>query len=505
MDRFWKIFITLAVLVSSSAIVLFSFFDPADYFDRPLNEAGYVWHPGDSDYLEIDSQYSNAIKQAKKLRKLLVDGDYLTLEAEIEQAHKKGVTPWYLDSWMAFYFRYLRDNPQETNNTTDVFYAKSWIGKLPNSYIAYGYLGLLYSDLGWAARGRKFKSETPEENFSEMKRYFNLARAELEKSLDKNPENIYAYLLLIEISKSTCHMEGLNKNFKQAIKYTRENIYLYFAYLNSLQPKWCGTNSEMFDFARRYSSTEDSDPALSMLIVKAHENRADQFARKKSKYSWIKKILKIEEPGYWTKYYRYFRADDIWIEYSNAYNSVFEVYPNFSDGLFVYARVANRSGRIQTSLKYFDQSLRSDPKYLSRENIYWIAGRFNDANHPVQARKVYQLYLSLTPDNENQQWAAYAADFVGRQFAREHKYKESFPYLKLVADLTPNYAPAVANYCNAFFSIGDYEEGVKQCNRAIQLDPEYDWSYRVLHQIYERLGDKQKSNNYLQKYESLSH
>lgn len=506
MDRFWVIFLSLAVVVPLSAATYFYFYNPFDGKDPPLDEAGYVWKPAATENsLSTATAFSKAWARARKTRQLYLAQDYEAVEQEIASARQTGYTPWYLGSWMAFYFKYLRDDPEQANSVRDISRAEQWLENSPNSLYAHTYLGDLYTDLGWTARGAKFRKDTPEQNFGEMKQYFKLAIAEYRKALAINPQNVYASRQLVRMAKSNCNREDLAEAFNQAIKYTRDYYYLYGSYVDALQPKWCGSNQEMFEFARRYAQDNEQNPVLARLVSRVHEYSADQLARKKSKYAWVRSYFKFEESGYWARYFRYFRDETIWQEYTQAYKIVFRAFPNYADGLYQYARAARQSGRIQTSLKYFELAMRADAAFLGEEKVYWIAGNFSKANHPAQASRYYRRYLDLVPENSDPSKVAYAADYVGWQYARERKYQESFPYYKKAAMLLPNSARSIANYCNAFFNNHEYESGKKYCKKAIDIDPNHAWSYNILSMIYTRTGDPVKSSEYRDKYNSLTH
>jgi len=71
-------------------------------------------------------------------------------------------------------------------------------------------------------------------------------------------------------------------------------------------------------------------------------------------------------------------------------------------------------------------------------------------------------------------------------------------------ELTPDSARSLSNYCNALYNIHEYDEGIKYCNQAIEIDPEHSWSYNVLAQIYKRTGDSEKSQHYQNLYNSMT-
>ena len=106
MDRFWVLFLSLAVLVPLSAAGYFYYLDnPFDGKPASLNEGGFVWHPSATSGLpSAVTQYSRAKVPAREARLFLIQGNYQSLEAVIATSHSSDYTPWYLGSWMAFYF-----------------------------------------------------------------------------------------------------------------------------------------------------------------------------------------------------------------------------------------------------------------------------------------------------------------------------------------------------------------------------------------------------------------
>jgi len=506
MDRFWILFLSLAVIVPLSAAGYFYYLDnPFDGKPASLDESGFVWRPSANSKLpSTETQYSRAKASARKTRELLRQSDYQSLEAEITSPRSSDYTPWYAGSWIAFYFRNLRDNANKVTDQ-DVLRAKQWLEEIPDSIYALSYMGYLYSDLGWSARGNQYRQDTPEQNFDNMRKYFKLAKDEYEKALSFEPQNAYASRQLLEIARANCHREDLQNTFRNAVKHTQDYYYLYKSYLNALQQKWCGDAEKMFAFARKFSGSNNTHPALSRLLGQAHEYRASQIGGTNSILDPLFIYLDPEASLYNIKYYRYFRDEDVWDEYSRSYEILFEAFPDYADALYQYARTAHKSGHKQTALKYFEKAMNADAAFLGADRAYYVATIFHYANHKAQAGRYFELYLNLLNEGEgDQKKVAYSAEYVGWRYAIKQEYETSFPYYKKAAELSPTSAHAISNYCNALFNIHRYEEAIKFCKGAIKIDPNYTWSYNILSKIYARIGEPMKSAEYSDQYKSLS-
>ena len=504
MDRFWVLFLSLAVIVPLSAAGYFYYLDnPFDGNPASPNEDGYVWQPpAPGSFPSTETLYSHAYASAQKASDFLRQGDYQSLEIEFALPRKTDYTPWYAGSWMAFYFRNLHENTSKVTDR-DVFRAKQWLENSPQNIYALSYLGFLYSELGWSARGNKFRQDTADDNFVEMRKFFKLARINYEASLEIKTDNVYASRQLLEIARSTCNREDLRKTFQAAVKYTQDYYYLYKSYLNALQQKWCGDAEQMFAFAREYASANNTYPILTRLLGLAHEYRASQLARKKSMLDPFLSYFDPDTSLYSQKYYRYFHDADVWEEYSKSYEVLLNEFPDYADAIYQYARTAHRSGRKQTALKYFEKAFNADAAFLGADRAYYVATIFHYANHKPQAGIYFELYLNLLTGKGDREKVAYAAEYVGWQYAIRQEYETSFPYYKRAAELSPGSAHSISNYCNALFNIHRYEEAITVCKDAIRIDPKYAWSYNILSKIYSRTGDTMKSTEFGNQYNQL--
>ena len=504
MDRFWILFILLAILIPVSAVSYLKYYRPFDDRNRIIDEGIVQWQPSDTTDAELlDSPYQQSVDTGKELRALFLAGDYQTVERVIIKARDSGYTPWYRGSWVAFYFRQLHDVPREPTVETDLKRAEAWLANSPDSSLAHAYIGDMYSEMGWNARGSKFRKDTTKDQFRNMNRNFKLAKKSLNRALELDPDQESAAYNLLSNARANCQREQITKVFNRAIEQKPNYYFLYKVNLSSKQVKWCGSYGLMFEFARFYAENRDNDPMLSHLLAQAHEYRASQYAREESPVDSLIEKFYPKYNNYWNRYYRYFRDDAVWQEYSEANLYTFERMPDYADGMYRYAKNAAGSGRQQTAKKYYQLAMEADAPFLGADKAYNVGVFFGRLDERKQAARYYRLFLGLAKGGEDRDKLVYANDYAGWIYAMEHRYQESLPHYQRVVDMEPNVVRHVANYCNALFNVEEYEKAEIQCERAIKMDPNHAWSYKILAAIYQRAGETQKSQEYTNRYRQL--
>ena len=504
MDRFWILFISLAILVPSSVAGYLYYVRPFDDRHHVIDEGFVDWQPTDvSDARMLDSPYQRSLADAKQLRERFLEGDYEAVESHLAEVRSSGYTPWEQGSWVAFYFRHLHDVPLKPTVETDLERAKSWLAHSPDNPFAHAYLGDMYNQMGWNARGAKFRQDTSDDQFEKMKAYFEQAKIPLDRALELDQRQATAWYDLLQIARSTCQREQLDALFEQAIEQAPNYYFLYRQALVAKQRKWCGSHQEMFEFARHHAKNRDHNPMLSRLLAQAHEFQADHYARNEKPLDLLIGKFYPEYNQYWNRYYRYFRNEAVWEEYSEAMLYTVSRMRRYADGFYQFARIAEGSGRRQTAMEYYERAMLADAAFLGAGKAYYVAVFYDRLDEKKQAARHYRLYIELAEDDKDPARLAYANDFAGWQYAIEHRYQESLPYYQRVSTMEPDNVRHIANYCNALFNVEDYEKAETVCERAVKMDPNHAWSYKILAAIYERTGQNQKAQEFAKKYRQL--
>ncbi len=547
----FTLWVLIAILIGGGAY-LYQRYAPNDNDNVVIEKPNHIDISQIDDlkaFVLTDSDYDQALKRAAELRETFLAEKYDEVESFLESIRAEP-TSWDLSSLTRFYLKRLKEFPGTVDLETDLAHAKKWILQSPESDFAYTFRAHIYHIKGWDARGSKRAHETPEENFTKMEEYLRFAIADYYQALAINQKNDYACASLIALSKASSDL-GLDYHdlLESAEKHLPNSYYVKQRYIDRSKPKWGGSLEYMFYFARSQDTKEH--PQLAMLLAYAHEYRADQYARKKilnilddteevspknTFQQFLDKILEMilgavshandkqehitidrkalekikpkkkkDYTEYWNRYGEYFANENIWMEYSNAYQTVFSVQPNFVEGLFEYARSARNASRLEVADEYYDRAISAGARFLEREQAYYI-GRFHqDENkNPNKANKYYRLYLELDPYYLDVSKASYAADYVNWQYSKHGAFKQAFPYSKLAYDLKPDDKRIVANYCTAFVNLYRYADGIPYCMESLAIDDDYSWPHFMLAQIYQNLGDSEKYNYHYGRYQSLS-
>ncbi len=526
--------ITVAILV---AIVIGYLYERYKPNNNPVIEKSVYVDISQIDdlkpFLLIENEYDKAIKQTKKLREDFLAKRFDKVESFLISINNQSAS-WDLSSLTRFYLRRLKENSGAVDFDVDIENANQWIEHSPNSEFAYVFRAHVYHIRGWDVRGNKFVNKTSRKNFIGMEQYFHLAIADYQQALKINKKNDYAWSSLVSLSKTS---SKLGLSFQGLLESSDEHLpgsyFIKFRYLNRLQPKWGGSFSEMFRFVRAQNVKEF--PELAMLIAQAHEYKADHYANNRGgsivdaalSLNWVdvirlffdalfedvfnfsklqKKIFGIDvgNDSYWERYGEYFANEEIWDEYSKAYQAVFSVNANFTQGLHRYANSARQSKRLGIADEYFDKAVLSGHNFLNVEQMYYIA-RFHHAenNNIDKATKFYSLYLELDPSYTDVEKAAFSADAVHWYYSKNSAYDKGFHYSQIAYDLKPDDKRIIANHCNAFFNVHRYSDAIPYCMDSLKIDPNYSWPHYLLYETYQRLGDSEKSAYYHEQYKKL--
>ncbi|MBL4850786.1 MAG: tetratricopeptide repeat protein [Gammaproteobacteria bacterium] len=446
--------------------------------------------------------YVIATNKASKIKQSFLAREFKKVESFIESERKNGYTPWDLRSWIDFYIKQLKDDPEKAIFEIEIPRANDWVEHSPDNTYSHSFRGQVYYDLAWQARGKKFSRETPEYSFDVFNQYLKLAEIDIKKALEIDPGNDFAWMQLIAIKRqrSGNHRDEFD-TLQSALEQVPNSYRIASSFLHSLQPKWGGSEKLMFGYAKHYA--EQEPPVFTQLISQAHRHKAQWIAREKSALDKKSADSDKDENTFRKHFYRYFENDSIWTEYSQGLKKAFKNYPNYTEGLYEYAWTARKSGRIELAIEYFERAMQADAAFLGTDKIYSFAKFLRKERYDDKANQYYRLYLDLLPDYTNDKDTFYAADYVGWQYSRKGDWFASFPYYKLTYELDPESEKTVANYCNALFNIHRYDEGIPYCEKAIEINPNHSWSYFILSKIYERKGDPTIAAQYMEKYDSF--
>ena len=186
-----------------------------------------------------------------------VENAYAQLQTKFEQ----GLVTEHdlLDAYKAFYI-------------TDVKYKNqldAWVAAYPKSSSAYLARGVYFRKLGEFSRGTGYSSAVPTQNMQYMEQMHQLAKRDLQTSLQFNPKSYLAILHLLNIAMFEDDKQSAAIYLKQGNAVLPSNFLVRARYLIHLTPKWGGSYSEMERFiaASRAQGVSKQDTDLLTAIM----------------------------------------------------------------------------------------------------------------------------------------------------------------------------------------------------------------------------------------------
>jgi tetratricopeptide (TPR) repeat protein len=150
-------------------------------------------------------------------------------------------------------------------------YFEAWLNHDSESHFANAAIGMFYIEYAWAARGTGFSSTVLKDGRKLFDERLVTARRYLEKAYTLDTSDPIVPVGLITVSRGL----GLNylemeKQFQRAVRVDNTLYEPYRAKLVYLMPKWHGSRSEMFDFARDTAKTAPLESLAPIVLAQAH-------------------------------------------------------------------------------------------------------------------------------------------------------------------------------------------------------------------------------------------
>lgn len=140
-----------------------------------------------------------------------------------------------------------------------------WVRSVPDSWVPLTARAAYFKASGWKARGSKAAKDTTDEQFRRMVDDFLLAVRDLEASLRIRPRQLYAYVILMEISRNLGDRDRDARLAKKALGLYPDSYLVRHRHMISLTPRWGGTYEAMERFARESAPFAGRNPRLKVL------------------------------------------------------------------------------------------------------------------------------------------------------------------------------------------------------------------------------------------------
>lgn len=183
---------------------------------------------------------------------------------------------------------------------------------------------------------------------------------------------------------------------------------------------------------------------------------------------------------------------DRFIDSIDCYQKIIELNPNFIDAYINQAEILNSIGKADLSLSVFQKALEIDPKnaklFIRYGNVLSNLGRVDEA------LKAYKKSIEINSINVG------ALVNIGYLLKKIKKYNEAILYLKKSIEISVD--PEVYfNIGGAYYSLGNYLEGIVYFDKAIKLKPDFMEPYLLKARALQALGKFDEAILYYEKVE----
>jgi tetratricopeptide (TPR) repeat protein len=131
----------------------------------------------------------------------------------------------------------------------------------------------LHYDLGFAARGTKFASETSEKQFAGMRKHFELAIRDAVASRERAPVHMVAAGTVLLIARATSGTEQAKPWVDAVLQANPLNFGMRRRLIDAMEPRWGGSLEAMEQLAHEAQVFADRNPRIRVLLGIPHAYR----------------------------------------------------------------------------------------------------------------------------------------------------------------------------------------------------------------------------------------
>ena len=147
--------------------------------------------------------------------------------------------------------------------------------------------------------------------------------------------------------------------------------------------------------------------------------------------------------------------------------------------------IATREGRIDDSIRCFQQALQLSPRHLlsldNLGNAYRLQKKWGDA------RTVLERALAVAPEDPEANYS------LGMVFAQAQNTGQAYEYLQRALKARPDYPEALNNLGVLYVMTDRRDEAMKTFEQCIRVAPAFDQAYLNLARIYALQGERGKA------------
>ncbi len=371
-----------------------------------------------------------------------------------------------------------------------------WVRTAPGSWVPLTARASCYKASGLKARGTKPAKNTTDEQFRRMVDDFLPAVRDLEASLRIRPRQLYAYLILMEISQNLGDPERDARLAGKALAHYPDSYLVRHRRMISLMPRWGGSYDAMERFARESAPYAAKNPRLKMLPADIPWDQGKMAARDgdypgaialfENALSYGVRwdvLFDLADCRYRAKMYDEALAT---LDRAMAFN------PNSAEGHGLRSKIAFAQRDLDEALASLERMERIQglgPGQASDIRV-WESRRLVSDGHALLGKDLpgaigkYTSAIRFNPKNAD------AWRFRGIANDRAGKPGPALADLRRAIDLNPRLFSAYKALDDALYKQRRLDEMVASWTRLLELEPGNDNAYVERSGAYSRKNDK---------------
>ena len=288
-------------------------------------------------------------KTAQRLRTLILEGQYATVEKFLSSASEKGL----LSRGGSVYSVIVINSifPKLKISEQQQFFPKMkaaldrWVASTPKSSYAYTVRGEFYFEYGCSVDASLWKRFGRNDLSKQLEYRAKLAGEDLRQAVKLDPSNPHAAAKMIDwLRTSGGSRTEMEHYFEIATKYTPDHLQAYLAKQNYLAPQWGGAPKEMLGFVRRAAENAPPTSSVPLIVFFAHQDMA-RVARQSG-----------------SSEQQYYSNPEVWSEVTQLLEKLIERFPMTEYYWTKYAEVHMAAGKLKQARRYIQRAQKIGPQ-----------------------------------------------------------------------------------------------------------------------------------------------
>jgi tetratricopeptide (TPR) repeat protein len=372
----------------------------------------------------------------------------------------------------------------------------AWVAEHPASYVPWVVRAQHLLAIAYDFRGFKYRSETTNQQFSDMDGALQKAIADAGEALRRNPTLTHAYVMLIVMARTKGDQEACLRLAERAFTVAPASFAVRTAVAHCLLPRWGGSYGSLDAFARASQARAAENPRLKALLGFVDWDRG-RVAMQDEHYDQAVAFFTraIAAGDHWQFYDSRAEAESRQKRYTDALADVanaLALRPEEPDVLVLRAQVLAALGRRREALPDVVLVSELDAK---NEDLDWFR------THEIKTAVSYghQLLESNDVDgaldrfNWGMQLAGETPDLLfwrGRAYIRKNEHERALHDFEAALRLDPRNIESYRNVDWLLAQRGRWDDIIGHWSTYIDLEPLNGEAYLERGGAYHHKGDE---------------